>query len=173
MVIKIPDSTFSFWVKKFESRDPLREFLNSSLKRSELLLAQEFLYTPFDWRVGILDGEPLFVCKYEMAPDHWQIYNWDATAKAKQEGGSCTLSVKDAPGEVVRLATDAARLLGCGLFGVDLKQVGNRTVIIEVNENPNIDAGIEDLVLGDELYLKVLMALRTRIEKRVTSGGPR
>lgn len=173
MVIKIPDSTFSFGVRKFESCEPLREFLSASLKRSELLLAQEFLYTSFDWRVGILDGEPLFVCKYEMAPDHWQIFNWNVTVKAKQEGGSSTFSVREAPHEVVRLATEAARLLGCGLYGVDLKQVGNRTVIIEVNENPNIDAGIEDLILGDELYLKILMALRSRIEKRVTSGGPR
>jgi glutathione synthase/RimK-type ligase-like ATP-grasp enzyme len=108
-----------------------------------------------------------------MAPDHWQIYNWDTKDKARQEGGYRTLSVKEAPHEVVRMATEAARLLGGGLYGVDLKQVGNRTVVIEVNENPNIDAGVEDVVLGDELYFKVLMALRSRIEKRITSGEAR
>ena len=173
LVIKIPDSTFSFGVKKFESKEPLREFLIANLKRSELLIAQEYLYTSFDWRVGILDGEAIFVCQYEMAPDHWQILNWDAKDRDKREGGVHTFSVQEAPHEVVRVAIEATRLLGDGLYGVDLKQIGNKIIIIEVNENPNIDAGCEDFVIGEQLYYKILMALRTRIEKRIVLGGAR
>ena len=37
------------------------------------MVAQSFLPTEFDWRVGILDGEVLFVCRYYMARRHWQI----------------------------------------------------------------------------------------------------
>ena len=40
---------------------------------TDLLLAQKFMPTDFDWRVGVLDGEPLFVCQYQMAQGHWQI----------------------------------------------------------------------------------------------------
>ena len=42
-------------------------------EETDLLLAQKFLPTEFDWRVGVLAGEPLFVCQYRMARGHWQI----------------------------------------------------------------------------------------------------
>lgn len=32
-----------------------------------MLIAQEFLPTPFDWRVGIIDGQVIYVRKYFMA----------------------------------------------------------------------------------------------------------
>lgn len=57
-----------------------------------------------------------------------------------------------------------ARLIGDGLYGVDLKQAGDRVLVIEVNDNPNLDAGIEDAVLGDELYRRVLQAFTQRLE---------
>ena len=28
------------------------------LEDSDLILAQEFMYTEYDWRIGVLDGEP-------------------------------------------------------------------------------------------------------------------
>ena len=37
-----------------------------------------------------------------------------------------------------------------GLFGVDLKEVDGKACLIEVNECPNIDHGVEDQVLGDD-----------------------
>ena len=54
------------------------------LADSELVLAQEFLYTPFDWRIGVLAGEPLYACKYFMARKHWQIY--DHSGNKTREG---------------------------------------------------------------------------------------
>jgi glutathione synthase/RimK-type ligase-like ATP-grasp enzyme len=43
------------------------------LEKSELIVAQEYLRTEFDWCIGILDRRPLFVAKYCMVPGHWQI----------------------------------------------------------------------------------------------------
>lgn len=63
-------------------------------------------------------------------------------------------------------AVQTARLIGDGLYGVDLKQAGNRVLVTEVNDNPNLDAGIEDAVLGDELYLRVLQAFIQRLERK-------
>ena len=54
--------------------------------------------------------------------------------------------------------------MGDGLYGVDLKQIGDRVVVIEVNDNPNIDHEVEDAVDGNMLYLKLARFFRQRIE---------
>jgi glutathione synthase/RimK-type ligase-like ATP-grasp enzyme len=56
--------------------------------------------------------------------------------------------------------------MGDGLYGVDLKQVGGRVVVTEVNDNPNLDAGCEDALLGDELYRRIIGELLARIERK-------
>jgi broad-specificity NMP kinase len=56
-------------------------------------------------------------------------------------------------GELVRRA---AGLIGNGLYGVDLKQIGNRVVVIEVNDNPSIESGVEDGVMKEALYREIV-----------------
>ncbi|MDX3948570.1 RimK family alpha-L-glutamate ligase, partial [Pseudomonas aeruginosa] len=68
------------------------------------------------------------------------------------------------PPAVLELALEAAGLIGDGLYGVDLKQAGDKVLVIEVNDNPNIDAGVEDGQLGDELYRRILQAFVQRLE---------
>ena len=94
-----------------------------ALAHSALLLAQEYVYTEFDWRVGVLNREPLYACKYYMSRGHWQIYNHGAKGTAKS-GGFETIAVSEAPAEVIKLALKATQPIGDGLYGVDLKQVG-------------------------------------------------
>jgi glutathione synthase/RimK-type ligase-like ATP-grasp enzyme len=72
-VLKLPDSGFGLDVVKLESEESLREAAERFFKVSELIVAQEWLPTSFDWRVGVFDRRPLFVCKYFMAPGHWKI----------------------------------------------------------------------------------------------------
>jgi glutathione synthase/RimK-type ligase-like ATP-grasp enzyme len=64
----------------------------------------------------------------------------------------------------VELALRTANLIGNGLYGVDLKQSGDKVVVIEVNDNPNLDAGIEDAYLKDDLYSLVLEEFVRRLE---------
>ena len=45
----------------------------------------------------------------------------------------------------------AAAERGDGLYGVDLKDVDGRAIVIEINDNPSIDAGVEDQVLVADL----------------------
>src|SRR5205823_3181563 len=66
---------------------------------------------------------------------------------------------------VVKTAVHAASVVGDGLYGVDLKQVGDRCYVIEVNDNPNIDAGNEDGVLKEALYREVLGVFLRRIRE--------
>ncbi|MET1068655.1 MAG: RimK family protein [Pseudomonas prosekii] len=163
LVLKIPDGCFSRGVVKVADAQALASAAQQLFEHSVLLLAQEYCYTEYDWRVGVLNGEALFACQYFMSKGHWQIYNHKAVPG--EINGLCqAVPVEQAPPEVVQLAVDTARLIGNGLYGVDLKQAGGRVLVIEVNDNPNLDAGTEDGVLGDELYRRVLQAFIQRLE---------
>jgi hypothetical protein len=71
---------------------------------------------------------------------------------------------------VVETALRACNLIGRGLYGVDLKQSGGKCWLIEVNVNPNIDAGNEDQILGDALYREVLGVFARRIREKRKVG---
>ncbi|HET8864751.1 MAG TPA: GNAT family N-acetyltransferase [Gracilimonas sp.] len=163
IILKQPDSAFSLGVTKVISCSEMRESLDRLFKNSDLIIGQEFLPSDYDWRIGMLDNQPLFACKYFMAKGHWQIYNWKGPKK-DQTGNSATLSIDEVPAKVLKSATKAAALMGDGLYGVDLKMLDDKVYVIEVNDNPNIDAGIEDKILGKELYKKIIQSFITRIE---------
>jgi glutathione synthase/RimK-type ligase-like ATP-grasp enzyme len=167
-VLKLPDSGFGLDVLKIESENDLAREAERFFKVSELIVAQEWLPTGFDWRVGVYDRRPLFVAKYFMAPGHWKIIQV-AEEQKMIEGKTVAMSVGEAPEQVVGMAVRAANLIGRGLYGVDLKQVEDRVYLIEVNCNPNIDAGNEDQVLGEALYREILGVFARRIAER--SGG--
>lgn len=164
-VLKQPDSAFSRGVVKASSTRELEEMLDRLLDDSEMIVAQEFLPTEFDWRVGILGGRPLYVCRYFMAPGHWQILEHEPGHKVNY-GKVETLAVEAAPSKVVKAALRAARPIGDGLYGVDVKQSGKKYYVIEVNDNPSIDAGFEDAVLGKALYEVVMRTFLERVEAK-------
>ncbi|WP_372755535.1 GNAT family N-acetyltransferase [Labilibaculum sp.] len=163
LVLKQPDGSFSLGVKKVNDEKELQNALSELFKTSELVIAQEYMPSQYDWRIGILDNKPLFACKYYMAKGHWQIYNWAEQNKGV-DGDSETLDVTNVPSKVIQVATKAASLMGDGLYGVDLKEINGEVFLIEVNDNPNIDYGIEDLILKDALYEKVIDSFVRRIE---------
>ncbi|MGW8161641.1 MAG: ATP-grasp domain-containing protein, partial [Desulfobulbales bacterium] len=167
-IVKQPDSSFSQGVYKVETKKDLLDHIEKMLARSDLIIAQEFLPTPFDWRVGIFDRKPLFVSKYYMAQKHWQIIKRNASGIKTKDGDVETIDVDDAPPKLIKTALKAANLIGDGLYGVDIKQTGGKFYIIEINDNPNIDAGYEDLILKDNLYRSVMRVFLQRIVKRAT-----
>ncbi len=153
-VIKRPDSAFSSGVARCDDEQDAKQKLSNFFEKSDLLVAQEYVPTDFDWRIGVLGGEPLFSCRYGMARGHWQVVNH--SSETDKEGNSQTIRIEDTPEDVVKLAIRAANLMGDGLYGVDLKVVRGRPVIIEVNDNPNIDVGWEDAAIGDQLYVRLM-----------------
>ncbi len=164
LVLKKPDSFFSIGVTKIQDEAELRARLEPLLEDSELVIAQEFVPTEFDWRVGIFDKKPLYVCRYFMAKKHWQILHHEGQGRYSAGKVEC-VAVEDAPRQVVRAALAAADPIGDGLYGVDVKQFGRKAVVIEVNDNPNIDHGYEDQVLGDALYERILGGMLERVER--------
>jgi glutathione synthase/RimK-type ligase-like ATP-grasp enzyme len=168
-VLKEPDSAFSKGVVKVHDEAELERQLDRILADSELVIGQEFVRTDFDWRIGVFDRQPLYACRYHMAQKHWQIV-------ARQDGQTRygkvdSIPVDVVPRAVLKAALRAANLIGDGLYGVDLKAVGKRALVIEVNDNPNIDAGFEDHCLGHELYRRIIGGLVARIERKSAALG--
>ncbi len=163
MVLKIPDSSFSRGVKKVANHEELAALAKEWFEDTDLLLAQAFMPTSFDWRVGVLGGKPLFVCQYMMAKKHWQIVRHDASGKAS-EGGWHTPSLNEAPPAVIDIGLRAAQLIGNGLYGVDLKETENGIFVVEVNDNPNIDHGVEDQAEKDQVWIQLTRWFIDRIE---------
>ncbi len=163
-VIKKPDSAFSQGVVKLDDQKELQKSLLQFFKTSDLILIQPFIPTEFDWRIGVLDHKPIFACRYYMAKDHWQIYNWTSTQET--EGKHETVPLSEVPDGVIKTALKATRLIGDSLYGVDIKPQGDKYYVIEVNDNPNIDFGIEDKVMGEALYQQIMSVFLQRIRRK-------
>jgi glutathione synthase/RimK-type ligase-like ATP-grasp enzyme len=169
-ILKQPDSSFSQGVFKVSAAAELEKALEEMFKESDLVIAQEFLPTEFDWRVGVIDGKPLYVCKYFMAKKQWRIQVTDSKGETDY-GNVETIPVGLAPKKVVNTALEVCELIGNGLYGVDLKQIDKRVLVIEVNDNPSIDSGFEDRILKEELYSRIMEVFLKRVEDRSSRRG--
>lgn len=163
-VLKLPDSSFSQGVEKAETPEELQLILDRMFTRSDLVIGQQFVPTDFDWRIGVLNREPLYACKYYMVKAHWQIYKSEARGTANGEADA--IAIAEVPSVVLRTAVRAARLIGDGFYGVDVKQLGGKAVVMEINDNPSIDAGVEDRVLGQALYDRIMSVFLERLDQR-------
>ncbi|HEU0052326.1 MAG TPA: glutamate-cysteine ligase family protein, partial [Longimicrobium sp.] len=162
-VVKLPDGSFSAAVHKIASKDEYAERSAEMFRRSPLIIAQEFLPTDFDWRVTVLGGRVLFAARYFMARGHWQIRS--ETRGTERYGRVEAVPRDRAPRDVVEVALRAARLIGDGMYGVDLKEGPRGPVVIEVNDNPNLDIGYEDTADGNAIYEDIVHFFVRKIEE--------
>ncbi|AIT09726.1 glutathione synthase [Candidatus Francisella endociliophora] len=161
IVLKIPDGSFSKGVKKASSIDELKQTLDSMFEQSSIIIAQKYYYTDFDWRIGILNNKPIYACKYYMAKGHWQITNHGK--KTTQHGNSEAFAIHQVDKAVIKIALKAAKTIGNGLYGIDIKVVDNKPIIIEINDNPSIDSDIEDAYVGEQLYDTIMLEFLNRM----------
>lgn len=164
MVLKKPDSAFSVGVVKVRDEAELQLRLSEFFAESDLIVAQAYLPTTFDWRIGVINRQAVYACKYFMAPGHWQIIRQECTGRGRY-GKFETMAIEAAPPDAVKAALKAANLIGDGFYGVDVKESLGKFYVIEVNDNPNLDAKVEDEVLKEELYLRVMNVFLERIER--------
>ena len=164
LVLKMPEGSFSKGVYKVKTRDELKNLADDLLKDSALVLAQEYLYTEYDWRIGVLNGRAIYACRYFMARNHWQIYNHKSSRNFS--GGFDAFATFEVPRPVLQAALKSAAVIGNGLYGIDIKEVDGRAYVLEVNDNPSIDHGVEDAYLGEELYMQVMSEFLRRFELR-------
>ncbi len=163
-VLKRPDGSSSRGLTLVHDADELTHFSNHYFKDSDLIIAQSFLPTEFDWRIGIFDNKPIFACKYFMVKNHWQIHLWEE--EDFEFGNTQSIDIAKVPPAVIQAALKAASLIGNSLYGVDLKQIGDKVYIIEINDNPNIDHDCEDKISGDKLYTNFMQVFLQRLKMR-------
>ncbi|UAL45042.1 RimK family protein [Shewanella inventionis] len=165
IVLKVPDGAFSLGVVKVKDRAMLIEQAEQIFKHSALILAQAFMPTDYDWRIGVLNRQPIYACRYFMSRGHWQIYQHHQSGRVSSGDFDC-IDLKMVPHNIVDAAVKASNLIGAGLYGVDLKEIDGKAYVIEVNDNPSIDHGVEDLFLGDLVYDRVMTEFLRRIQLR-------
>ena len=163
-VLKKPDGSFSQGVRKVEGRQALAGELEELFRESELVVAQTFMPSTFDWRIGVLDRKVLFACRYHMARGHWQIVHGER--KRGRYGKVEAVPLDEAPTGALDVGLRAASLIGDGLYGVDVKEVDGRFLVMEVNDNPNIDSGLEDHVEKNRVYDAIAAWFKVRLDGR-------
>lgn len=158
VVIKAPYTSFSKYVEKAACETSFREVTKRFFRKSDILAVQQFMPTAFDWRVGVLNGEVLYVCKYMIPKGRWK---HGAKRRGKPSfvwGRTVSLKKENAPAKLKETALKACEVIGHGLYGVDIKEVNGNYVVVEVNDNPSIYAGYEDL-RNKDLYRRIITYL--------------
>ena len=158
VVIKAPYTSFSRYVEKAACETSFREVAKRFFKKSDVIAIQKFTPTAFDWRVGVLGNDILYVCKYLIPKGKWK---HGAKLRGKPTviwGRTVSLQKKDMPPKLREVALKACSVVGKGLYGVDIKEVNGEYVVVEINDNPSIYAGYEDSMDRD-IYQRIISYL--------------
>jgi glutathione synthase/RimK-type ligase-like ATP-grasp enzyme len=169
IILKAPTSSFSAAVEKVSSAAEFVEVGRRFLRRAERIVAQNFMPSSFDWRVVTLAGRALAVCKYGIPEKSFKIIamiDGKLTYKPVE-----AIPLRQADPRLIAVALKAAAAVGDGFYGVDLKQHGDVFTVIEVNDNPTVDAGAEDQY-APTLYEDVVRHLLEERKPRRASAAP-
>jgi glutathione synthase/RimK-type ligase-like ATP-grasp enzyme len=142
LIVKEPSTSFSLRVEKVHTIEEFFRVARRFVKLSDWIVVQQYIESKYDWRVGVLGGELLYVCKYTIPSVTFKI-------QASVNGHIVYCGVEsvlpgDVPPQVIRLGLDAAGAIGDGLYGVDIKNSNGDAYVIEVNDNPSIESGEDD-----------------------------
>jgi glutathione synthase/RimK-type ligase-like ATP-grasp enzyme len=142
VIVKEPSTSFSARVEKVDTVPDFLRVAKRFIKLSDWIVAQAFVESQFDWRVGVLNGEVLYACKYIIPSESFKI-------QATVNGHVVYCAVKSVPQErvpprIVDVALQAAAAVGSGLYGVDIKEKDEQVYVIEVNDNPSLESGEDE-----------------------------
>ncbi|MDD1705369.1 MAG: ATP-grasp domain-containing protein [Methanoregula sp.] len=142
LILKEPSTSFSLRVEKVATIEEFFRVARRFIKLSDWIVVQQYVESRYDWRVGVLGGELLYVCKYTIPSVTYKI-------QAMVNGHIVYCGVESVPPDavpenVVRLGIEAAGAIGNGLYGVDIKNSNSDACVIEVNDNPSIESGEDD-----------------------------
>ena len=157
LVLKEPSTSFSVRVEKVSSVDELLKIARRFFKLSDWIVVQEYIESRFDWRVGVINGQLLYACRYIIPSETFKI-------QASVNGHIVYCDVEcvpadQVPPEVIELGREAGNAIGKGMYGVDIKESNGKLYVIEVNDNPSLDGG-EDAHYPD-MFQKIISYLMT------------
>ena len=139
LILKEPSTSFSQRVEKVADIAEFFRVARRFSRMSDRIVVQQFVESRYDWRVGVLNGKLLYACKYTIPSVTFKI-------QASVNGhivycGVESMPESAVPPHVVQLGIDAARAIGTGLYGVDIKNNNGDACVIEVNDNPSLESG--------------------------------
>ncbi|NLD57192.1 MAG: ATP-grasp domain-containing protein, partial [Methanomicrobiales archaeon] len=142
LILKEPSTSFSCRVEKVADPETFYQVARRFNRLSDWIVVQQYVESTYDWRVGVLGGKLLYVCKYTIPPETFKI-------QASVNGHIVYCGVESVPEGsvppgVISLGLEAARAIGNGLYGVDIKNSNGDACVIEVNDNPSIESGEDD-----------------------------
>ncbi|MCZ7400135.1 MAG: RimK family alpha-L-glutamate ligase [Candidatus Methanoperedens sp.] len=156
VIIKTPYTRFSSHVEKANNESEFIELTKHLLRKAKVLVLQEYIKSDFDWRVGVLRNEVLYLCKYCIPEGGWKVKSkingrnvWGDTIALPRE--SIAPELKD-------ICISLSKCVGNGLYGLDVKETDSGYKVIEINDNPSIYDGYEDSVDTD-IYEKIIKEL--------------
>jgi glutathione synthase/RimK-type ligase-like ATP-grasp enzyme len=157
LVLKEPSTSFSARVEKVSSSSELLKIAKRFFKLSDWIVVQEYIESRFDWRIGVINGELLYACRYIIPSETFKI-------QASVNGHIVYCDVESVPAdqvppEVIELGIEAGKAIGNGLYGVDIKESNGHLYVIEVNDNPSLEGG-EDTHYPD-MFRKIVSYLMT------------
>ncbi len=88
LVLKAPNSSFSLYVERVDTPEAFVEVGKRFFRRADRLVAQRFVRSQFDWRVGVLGGEPLYACHYLIPNKRWKVTTYDRGGGRRAVEGS-------------------------------------------------------------------------------------
>lgn len=156
IIIKTPYTRFSSHVEKAGNETEFIELSKHLLRKAKVLVLQEYIQSDFDWRVGILRNEVLYLCKYCIPEGGWKV---KSKINGKNVWGDTIAISRDliSPG-LKDISITLSKCVGNGLYGLDIKETNNGYKVIEINDNPSIYDGYEDTIDKD-IYEKIINAL--------------
>ena len=155
LILKEPSTSFSARVEKVSTVSELLKISRRFFKLSDWIVVQEYIESRFDWRIGVLNGQLLYACRYIIPSETFKIQ-----ASVNGHIVYCdveSVSPDQVPPEVINLGIEAGLAIGQGLYGVDIKECQGKLYVIEVNDNPSLEGG-EDLHYPD-MYQRIVSFL--------------
>jgi glutathione synthase/RimK-type ligase-like ATP-grasp enzyme len=139
LVVKEPSTSFSLRVEKVHDVAEFFKVARRFIKMSDWIVVQQFIESRYDWRIGVLDGNLLYACKYTIPSVTFKI-------QASVNGHLVYCGVESVPPDqvpphIIQLGIDAGNAIGKGLYGVDIKNNNGDACVIEVNDNPSLESG--------------------------------
>ncbi len=156
VIIKTPYTRFSSHVEKANNREEFIEISKQFLRKSKVIIVQEYINSDFDWRVGILQNEIIYLCKYCIPEGGWKVRS---KINGRNVWGDTIAVPKDSiDNDLKNICIRLSKCVGNGLYGLDVKETKDGYKVIEINDNPSIYEGYEDSIDSD-IYEKIINAL--------------
>jgi glutathione synthase/RimK-type ligase-like ATP-grasp enzyme len=153
VVLKEP---YSNRVKKVHRVEDFLQTARAYLKMADELVVQEYVESEEDWRIGVLNGDFLFASRYVLPSESDQVQAIDS--EEIPYFGIEMVTQDEIPRGAIDLAIQASQAIGNGLFTVDIKERQGKMYVIEVNDNPSLESGEEDLYpdISERIIIELL-----------------